>query len=401
MYIGIVTYYLDIGGVEIVLEMLSKHFIIEQGHQVEIIETLSKGRESDTFKSKGFSVKTITINSLESKNHFAKRLANSLKKYDVLLLNNVPFVHYLLGLLREETIVLPILHNNIDDFYHNILLNKKQWDSIVCVSPILEKLFKEMKEFNNEKIAIIPNGIHVTQHYPKKTKKTTNKISLLFVGRIEEKQKGVLLLPKIISKVLEEKNTNKIHLKIIGEGESLKALKKAITKAKLNRYISFLGSLEHDKVLKEIHKADILIMPSYYEGQGLVYLEAMAQGTIPLVSNLKNNTDLVIQHKKNGFLCPIGDIDCFAQQILYLFDNPQEIASISKKAWNTAYTSLRSEIMAQKYLELINKLKENRTIVRSNRLEKIPYGNLPYILVKFINLNNKIKIKIRVLFYGD
>ncbi len=400
MYIGIITYYLDIGGVEVVIEMLSKH-LIEQGHQVEIIETLSKGRESDTFKSKGFSVKTITIHSLESQNHFAKRLANSLKKYDVLLLNNVPFVHYLLGLLREETIVLPILHNNIDEFYHNVLLNKNQWDSIVCVSPILEKLFKEMKQFNNEKIETIPNGIHVTQHYPKKTKKTTNKISLLFVGRIEEKQKGVLLLPKIISKVLEEKNKNRIHLKIIGEGESLKTLKQAVKKAKLSRYISFLGSLEHDNVLKEIHKADILIMPSYYEGQGLVYLEAMAQGTIPIVSNLKNNTNLVIQHKKNGFLCPIGDIDCFAEQILYLLDNPQEISSISKEAWNTAYTSLRSEIMAEKYLKLIDRLKKNRTIVRSKRLEKIPYGELSYILVKIINLINKINSKIRILFRGD
>ncbi len=400
MYIGIVTYYLDIGGVEVVIEMLSKHFI-EQGHQVEIIETLSKGRESNTFKGKGLSVKTITINSLESQNHFAKRLANSLKKYDVLLLNNVPFVHYLLGLLREETIVLPILHNNINEFYHNVLLNKNQWDSIVCVSPALEKIFKEMKEFNNEKIETIQNGIHVTQYYPKKREKTTDKISLLFVGRIEERQKGVLLLPKIISKVLEEKNTNKIHLKIIGEGESLKALKEAVKKAKLNSYISILGSLEHDKVLKEIHKADILIMPSYYEGQGLVYLEAMAQGTIPLVSHLKNNTDLVIQHKKNGFLCPIGDVDCFAEQILYLLDNPQEISSISKEAWNTAYTSLRSEIMANKYLELINRVKENRTIIRSNRLEKIPYGELPCILVKFICLNNKIKRKIRVLFYED
>ena len=375
MYIGIITYYLDIGGVEVVIEMLSKH-LIEQGHQVEIIETVSKGTESDNFKNKGFSVKTITINSLESKNHFAKRLANSLKKYDVLLLNNVPFVHYLLGLLKQETIVLPVLHNNIDESYHNTLLNQKQWDSIICVSSALEKRFKEIQQLNNKKITTIQNGVNVPQNYPKKRQKTTDEISLLFVGRIEERHKGVLLLPKIISKVLEEKHINKIHLKIIGEGESLKTLKEAVKKAKLSRYISFLGSREHDNVLKEMHQADILIMPSYNEGQGLVYLEAMAQGTIPLVSNLKNNTDLVIQHKKNGFLCPIGDINCFAEQILYLLDNPQEISAISKEAWNTAYTSLSSEIMAKKYLELIDRVKENRTIVRSNRLETVSYTHL-------------------------
>ena len=392
MRIGIVTYSLNVGGVETVMEILANHFS-SQKHYIEFVETLSTGEASNHFKEKGFLVKTITIQVFETRNAFAIRLANALKLYDVLILNNVPFVHYLIGLLKEETIVLPILHNDIDEFYKNILINQQQWDTSICVSHALEEKFKMMKKIDENKLITINNGVKVSDIYPKKIEKNFKKIEILFVGRIENQQKGVLLLPEIIQKVIQD-SSDHVHLKVIGEGPSLSLLKKITKASHVEDYISFLGSLKHQQVLKEMNHADILLMPSYYEGQGLVYLEAMAQGLIPIVSNLKNNTDLVIAHQKNGFLCPIGDSDAFAKEICYLIQYPEKISKISKEAWKTAHTSLSSNVMAQKYINLISDLKKNRKIIRSHTLIKIPYGNLPQFLFQSLNLLVKVKNKL-------
>lgn len=391
MNIGIITYSIKIGGVETVIETLSKNFI-SQGHSVEIIETVSKGEQSDSFRNKGFNVHTILIDSFETKNDFAIRLATSLYKYDVLILNAVPFVHNILGLLKAETVVLPILHNDISDFYDTVVLNRKQWDKVICVSYALEKKLKKLKNLDSNEVTTILNGIDVDKTFPQKIEKKSKKIEIIYVGRIEDKQKGVLLLPQIIKKVVKNIE-DEIVLKIIGNGPSLSRLKKESKELEVDKYISFLGEKSHGEVLKNMRESDILIMPSYYEGLGLVYLEAMAQGVIPLASNLKDNTDLIISHGENGFLCEIGDVDCFAQQIISIVSNRKDIESISYKAWETAYNSLSVEIMTQNYLSLIDDVINSKITTRSKEIKKIPFGNLPYILTQIIDLNIRVKNK--------
>lgn len=390
MKIGIVTYALYIGGVEIAIETLTKHFL-KLGLSVDIIEVSKRGTQAQSFIEKGYSVKTILIKPFETRNNYAKRLAKEFNKYDILILNNVPFVHYMLGLLNSKTTILPILHNVSQESYNNLLINNKEWNKVICVSHTLEKSLIDKKEINPNKIVTIPTGVDVPSSFPKiDTKK--DYFSLLYVGRIDDESKGVLLLPKIIKKVLQNQE-EEIELKIVGDGPSKVALEKEIKNSNLSNYIKCLGSLPHAQATKEMQKADLLIMPSYHEGQGLVYLEAMAQGLIPLVSNLKDNTNLVIKDAKNGFLCPIGDIECFSDKIIYLLNHKEQIAQISKEAWITAQNELSSQVMAKRYTKLIEDLK-NQQIKRSNKLEKIPFGNLPNFLYQIIHLFIRVKNKI-------
>jgi glycosyltransferase involved in cell wall biosynthesis len=389
MNIGIITYALKVGGVETYIETLTSYFL-STGHLVDIIETVSKGQQSDDFRKKGFNVKTILINPFENKYTFGSRLVRQLEKYDVLLLNHVPFVHSILGLLPENTLVFPILHNDLNVFYDVVLLNQSQWNKIVCVSPALEIILKEQMKINPESIETITNGIDVRKFYEDKIENsiTQYNLNILYVGRIEEKQKGVLLLPAIMEKIVSI-NAN-VYLKIIGDGPSLPSLIKLVSRLKLEANIHFLGKKQHDATLIEIHNADILIMPSYYEGLGLVYLEAMGQATVPIVSNLKNNTDLIIRNGENGYLCNIGDVDCFAETIINLAKNRKLLKTISYEAWKTAQNSLSYEVMGEKYLDIIYFCRNNNTIKRSNKIEYIKYGHLPHFVDILIRYFSKI-----------
>ncbi len=397
MNIGIITYSLKTGGVETYIETLAT-FFSSQGNVVDIIETISKGEQSDFFRSREFNVKTILIHPFESKYQFAHRLSKYLKKYDVLILNQVPFIHFLLGLLPKHTVTLPILHNNIDEFFNTVVLNKGQWNKIICVSPALEETLKVKKGLNNNEVVTIINGIKVENSWPRKSENHSNNnaLKLLYVGRIENKQKGVLLLPKIIKKVAQNID-KKFSLEIIGDGPSFSLLKKEIAKLGLEKFIFLLGRKKHKDVLLKIRNSDILIMPSYYEGQGFVYIEAMGQGTVPIVSNLKNNTDLIVSNGKNGFLCEIGDCDCFSNYILMLQQDRERLRKMSYQAWKTASEHLSVELMTKKYMNVINEARLNNVINRSNKIENITNGHLPYFLVIVVEFFFKVTRKFFIL----
>ena len=51
--------------------------------------------------------------------------------------------------------------------------------------------------------------------------------------------------------------------------------------------------------------ADVLFMCSEYEGLPLVVLEAMARGTIPVVTDIAGGLREVIASGENGFLYPV------------------------------------------------------------------------------------------------
>lgn len=100
-------------------------------------------------------------------------------------------------------------------------------------------------------------------------------LRLLFVGRLS-KQKNVLTLLSAL------KITKKpVHLDIIGEGPEGEAILRQIDGMNPS-LVTFHGRLTRDEVTKFYQNCDAMIMPSLYEAQPLVLLEAMA-ARIPII----------------------------------------------------------------------------------------------------------------------
>lgn len=100
-------------------------------------------------------------------------------------------------------------------------------------------------------------------------------LRLLFVGRLS-KQKNILALIEALK--LTQRN---VHLDIVGDGPERPAIEKAIAEAKL-AHVTLHGRLERTDVMKFYKTCDALIMPSLYEAQPLVLLEAMA-ACVPII----------------------------------------------------------------------------------------------------------------------
>lgn len=100
---------------------------------------------------------------------------------------------------------------------------------------------------------------------------------------------------KNIEKVLEAVyGLDGFELTVIGEGTDSVKLRK------LNPDAVFKGWQPHEKVLEQMRKCDIFILPSMGETFGMVYLEAMASGCVTICTK-GDGIDGIIKNNENGF----------------------------------------------------------------------------------------------------
>ena len=151
-----------------------------------------------------------------------------------------------------------------------------------------------------------------------------------------------LIRRKNIDKLIRAcENIDNALLTVIGDGKEMKKLKKLSSK------VSFLGHLEHRKVIEEMRSSDIFVLPSQGETFGMVYLEAMASGCITV--GLKGDgIDGIIKDSENGFLCDLDNISEVIQNIIN-FENQNEIL-------NNAYNTILNFTQEKACLNYINNL---------------------------------------------
>lgn len=115
---------------------------------------------------------------------------------------------------------------------------------------------------------------------------------LLFVGRVAH-EKNIGFLIKTIDHVRKE--ISDVLFVIAGEGPAQESLQLEVKKLGLSENVKFIGYLDRRTELNSCYRAaDIFVFASRTETQGLVLLEAMAQG-IPVVSTAELGTHDVLQ----------------------------------------------------------------------------------------------------------
>lgn len=240
---------------------------------------------------------------------------------------------------------IEILKNPLYEFYFCTQLKNayKNAKKIACRSFALQKKFDELMPEFAAKTFVANSGIN---------KEALNLGSLEVVKKpnISVITCSNLIKRKNIDKlILAIKNLEGFELTIIGDGKELNKLKKLSRSDILDRQhkIKFLGRLSHEKVLEEMQKADIFILPSVNETFGLVYLEAMAAGCITVCTK-NDGIDGIIKDGENGFLCK-PTIEGIKETLLRIksFEN---IEKMIENSLNTAkdYTL---EVCAKNYLE--------------------------------------------------
>lgn len=188
-----------------------------------------------------------------------------------------------------------------------------------------------------EKITVIPNFVDTTIFFPYNQKNIdTSPKMLLFVGRLTAQKNLENLLLALVG-------ISNIRLQIIGSGELKESL---ISLAKRNQLsVEFLGNMPYEKLPNFINAADIFVVPSLYEGNPKVLLEAMACGA-PVLATKVPGIENIITHKENGYLCDITSQSLHSALEKFLIDT-----ELQRKVGQKAAALVRSQYSLESILE--------------------------------------------------
>ena len=206
-------------------------------------------------------------------------------------------------------------------------------DKFILLSPSFIPIAKKFARVSGkDKLISIPNPVTITAP----TEITPKEKEIIYVGRIEYIQKYTYRIIDIWRK-LEQKYPD-WKLTIVGDGEERSNIEKRIKEYGLERVTitGFVNPVEYYK------RASILLLTSEYEGFGLVIVEAMTYGVVPVVYNSYETAGELIKNGVNGMLVDAPyNVEAFTSTLENLINNED---TLNKIACNARSSSARFSV---------------------------------------------------------
>lgn len=287
--------------------------------------------------------------------------------YDILHVHT-PFAAHYLGLRLSRRLGIPCVetyHTFFEDYMHHYLpilpkpllrmlarrLSRSQCNAMDAVVAPSQPMLDALRSYGVKSHAeVIPTGLqeHSFVHgdgsgFRRRYGIAPDRPVMLFVGRVaHEKNIGFLL-----RMALQVKHSRPdILLVLAGEGPALEQLRKEARALGLQDNTLFLGYLDRKTELNDCYRmADVFVFSSLTETQGLVLLEAMAQG-VPVVAIAEMGTKSILVEGKGALIAP-QDEQGFAERVLGLLANPEHGRALGEKAhgyalhWSASYMAER------------------------------------------------------------
>ena len=95
-----------------------------------------------------------------------------------------------------------------------------------------------------------------------------------------------------------------------------------------------MGNQPHKNVMEFMSKTNLFSLPSWKEGFGIVYIEAMAHGK-PVIAVKGEGIEDVIVHGENGFLIEPKSVDSLVDTLDFLFSNSEHAEEIGQIAMDS------------------------------------------------------------------
>jgi len=232
-----------------------------------------------------------------------------------------------------------------------------QLDAIVVPSEPMRRLLLEYGI--SARTQVIPTGLPADRYVPGDGARfraqfgiAADRPLLLYVGRVAHEKNIEFLLHSFV--VLRRARPDAM-LVIAGEGPAREHLRQLAVQLGIAAQTQFIGYLDRERGLADCYaSADVFVFASRTETQGLVLLEALAQGR-PVVSTAILGTASILQPSCGARVSP-EKADVFAQTIVDILDDPQRAAKLSAQA-RTYALSWASANMAWRLAELYRELK--------------------------------------------
>ena len=158
-------------------------------------------------------------------------------------------------------------------------------------------------------------------------------LHVVFLGSITRRKQ-----PHIILEACDKLPPGLVEVALIGGQDAepgyAHRVRKMISGLAGTTVVTFEGSLDLSPLIKVLRMQDILVVPSTYEGFGIVYNEGMAMG-LPAIGTNSGAAHETIRHGENGFLIEPGDSGTLAEHLHALATDRSMLLKMSLAARNS------------------------------------------------------------------
>ncbi|MEI7456164.1 MAG: glycosyltransferase [Nitrosomonadales bacterium] len=338
------VYFPRVNGVSTSIQTF-RHELRQQGHTVHLIapeypqQTVD---DADILRIPARGVPMDPEDRFMSYSAVMQQLARLQSEHYDLIHVQTPFVAHYLGVTLAKRLNIPCIetyHTFFEEYLHHYIplvpkrlmrqvakrFSRHQGNSLHGMVVPSRPMLKVLKDYGiTTPTEVIPTGIQPAsfvagdrEFFREKYQIAQDRPVLLFVGRVAfEKNIGFLL--GAVSEV--RKTLPNILFVIAGEGPALKSLVHDVKQAGLDDHVQFIGYLDRNTELNSCYRAaDIFIFASRTETQGLVLLEAMAQGTA-VVSTAELGT-LDVLREGAGVWIAKEEIQDFSGKIIKMLED--------------------------------------------------------------------------------
>lgn len=176
--------------------------------------------------------------------------------------------------------------------------------------------------------------------------------NILQVGQFTY-EKNQLLTLAVFKKICQKIPRAKLIL--IGDGPLRDKIEERVRCLKLTKSVILTGRLySKTRFWAFFKKADALVFPSSIQSWGLVPFEALAFGTVPLVSEKCGSAELIAK-EKIGLVMKLNPQDYY-RKLIYVYTHPKEVQKMARKGMQYTRNNFTYKVYAQKIFKKIWKL---------------------------------------------
>ena len=202
-------------------------------------------------------------------------------KPDILILHHLWILTSIASGIFEGQKKIGVCHNTDirqaeqhPDMKNKYVVNLNNLDAVLSLSDMQKSKISNTFGIEESRIITIGGGFNQNIFFPPETKVKNKKTEIVFSAKIEQ-SKGVFELVKAFRAVSKVKPD--LHLDIVGtpNEENARILHSCIGGAK---NITLVPIKKQKALAEYIREKDIFVMPSYFEGVGLMAIECLASG---------------------------------------------------------------------------------------------------------------------------
>lgn len=308
----------------------------EQGCDVSLIGILRSGYDTnpEVKKLRAAGIRVDCIGSVSKKNaliHDVEKLKGLIKdisKNDQTICNLHLKLSVLMGVLAtrglENVQCVETYHNTYHHYHLQCLVCSPFIKKYICVSETAKEEMHGRFKVPYRKLIAIPNGvsrkrIRELADIDKYAQKGDD-IHIVSVGRLSYEKNY-----KTPAKAFADMCNEYITYTLVGGGPQEEEIREIVSS---NPYIKMTGGLSREETLRALAKADIVVMPSLWEGRSILQLEAMALDKPMILSDVPGlrepfainalGKDEPFRICKFGYLVKTDDVEAY-KKVIKLF----------------------------------------------------------------------------------